>query len=149
MLDKDLALFYKLDTRVLNQAVKRNITRFPKEFMFKLNSKEIDLMVSQNVIPSKMYLGGAIPSVFTEQGVAMLSGILRTKTAVNISIQVINAFVSMRRFISSNKEIFTRLDSVERKQITYQVNTDNNFKKVFDAIESKILIKKQGVFFDG
>jgi len=149
MLDRDLALFYKVDTRVLNQAVKRNIIRFPKEFMFKLNSKEIDLMVSQNVIPSKMYLGGATPSVFTEQGVAMLSGILRTKTAIDISIQIINAFVSMRRFISRNAEIFTRLDSVERKQLEYQIRTDNNFKKVFDAIESKDLIKKQGVFFDG
>ncbi len=78
MLDKDLAVLYKVDTRVLNQAVKRNITRFPKEFMFKLNPIEIDLMVSQNVIPSKKYFGGATPSVFTEQGVAMLSGVLKT-----------------------------------------------------------------------
>ena len=92
ILDKDLALFYKVDTRTLNQAVKRNISRFPKEFMFKLNSREIDLMVSQNVIPSKMYLGGASPSVFTEQGVAMISGVLKTKTAINISVKIINAF---------------------------------------------------------
>jgi len=149
MLDSDLAKLYKIKAIRLREQVKRNITRFPNEFMFQLNFAEIDFMVSQNAIPSKRHLGGTSPYVFTEQGVAMLSGVLKTKTAVNISIQIINAFVSMRRFISKNTEIFIRLDSVERKQLEYQISTDNNFKKVFDAIESKDIIKKQGIFYDG
>jgi len=149
ILDRDLALFYKVDTRTLNQAVKRNIARFPKEFMFKLNSREIDLMVSQNVIPSKMYLGGANPNVFTEQGVAMISGVLKTKTAIDISIKIINAFIFMRRFIASNTLLFQRLDSVERKQIEYKIESDNRFNELFSAIENKDIIKNQGIFFDG
>jgi hypothetical protein len=145
MLDKDLALLYKVDTRTLNQAVKRNIDRFPTEFMFKLNSAEINFMVSQNVIPSKKYFGGAMPSVFTEQGVAMLSGVLKTKTAIAVSIKIITAFVSMRKFISKNAEIFVRLDSVEKKQLEH----DKKFSEIFDAIENKEITPRQGIFYDG
>lgn len=89
------------------------------------------------------------PYAFTEQGVAMLSGVLRSETAVKVSIQIVNAFVNMRRFISSNALIFQRLDNVEIKQLEYQTKTDKNFEKVFDAIEDKSFQKKQGIFFEG
>jgi len=90
-----------------------------------------------------------LPFAFTEQGVAMLSGVLRTETAVKVSLQIIEAFVSMRKFILKNGEIFGRLDYVERKQIEYQISTDNKFDKVFNAIESKQITPKQGIFFEG
>ena len=149
MLDRDLAKLYEIDAIRLREQVKRNITRFPNKFMFQLNLAEIDFMVSQNAIPSKKHLGGTLPYVFTEQGVAMLSGVLKTKTAINISIQIIDAFVSMRRFISRNIELFEKINFVERKQLEYQLKTDNKLEIIFDAIESKDFIKKQGIFFDG
>jgi len=100
MLDRDLAELYQVETRTLKQAVKRNIDNFPDDFMFILSDKEIDFMVSQNVIPSKQYLGGSKPYAFTERGVSMLSSILKSKTATEISINIFRAFVNMRKFIS-------------------------------------------------
>lgn len=94
MLDRDLAVLYQIETRALKQAVKRNISRFPPEFMFELVENEMNFLVSQSVIPSQKYFGGAKPYAFTEQGVAMLSAVLRSETAVNMSIQIINAFVT-------------------------------------------------------
>ena len=99
-------------------------------------------MVSQNVIPSRRHLGGAIPYAFTEQGIANLSSILNSDKAIEVNIQIMGAFVSMRKFISKNAEIFRRLDTVERKQLEY----DNNFERVFEAIEDKEFVKKQGIF---
>jgi len=145
MLDRDLANLYSIETRVLNQAVKRNIERFPDNFMFSLSLDEINILVSQNVIPSKKHLGGYKPYAFTEQGVAMLSGVLNTKIAINISIRIINAFVSMRHFISRNVDIFTRLDKVERKQL----DQDKKISKIFTAIEQKEIKPRQGIFYDG
>ena len=145
MLDRDLAILYNTSTMRLNQAVKRNIERFPKSFMFQLNHHEVNFMVSQNVIPSKMYLGGHLPYAFTEQGVAMLSGVLKTKIAVKISIQIIEAFVSMRKFIISNAQIFHRLDNVDVKLLEH----DNKFKQVFDAIQSKEITPNKSIFYDG
>jgi hypothetical protein len=114
MLDRDLTGLYDIETRALKQAVKRNPARFPADFMFQLTDEEIDLMVSQNVIPSKMHLGGARPLAFTEQGVASLSSVLQSEAAVVINIQIMRAFVAMRRFISVNAQVFQRLDKVER-----------------------------------
>lgn len=104
-------------------------------------------MVSQHVIPSKKHLGGARPYVFTEQGVANLSGILTSKKAIEINIQIIRAFVAMRKFISQNVEIFSRLDSVERKQLAFQIKTNEDFEKVFNALQAHK--PKQGIFYDG
>jgi hypothetical protein len=107
MLDKDLAIFYGVETRVLNQAVKRNIERFPERFMFQLAEDETDDLISQSVMSSSGHGGRRkLPYVFTEQGVAMLAGVLRSDTAVKMSIQIINAFVAMRRFIAANAQIF-------------------------------------------
>ena len=144
MLDEDLALLYGVETRVLNQAVKRNKERFLEEFMFQLTENELNILKSQIVIPS---WGGrrTIPYAFTEQGVAMLSAVLKSETAIKISVQIINAFVAMRRFIASNAQIFQRLDTLEIKQL----KTDKKIDYVLNAIESKEIQLKQGIFFDG
>ena len=149
MLDKDLAKLYQIETRVLKQAVKRNIERFPEEFMFELMENEMKILVSQSVIPSLKYFGGANPYAFTEQGVAMLSAVLKSQTAVRISIQIMNAFVSMRRFIATNAGIFQRLDSVENKQLEYKTEADKKFDQIFNAIEEYQITPAQGIFFDG
>ena len=106
-------------------------------------------MVSQNAIPSKQYLCGYLPYVFTEQGVATISAVLTSERAIEVNIQIMRAFVAMRRFIATNAQVFQRLDAVERKQIEYQVETDEKFKRVFDAIEEKDIKPRQGIFFDG
>lgn len=161
MLDSDLAEFYNVETRILNQAVKRNILRFPIEFMFRLNKKEYEVLISQIVISKpikpdnlKEQRGGRrkLPYVFTEQGVAMLSAILKSNIAVKVSIQIINAFIAMRKFLTANAQIFKRLDNIELKQIQYDRQQNETTKKldtVLNAIESKEVQVKQGIFFDG
>jgi len=144
MLDRDLAKLYDVETRVLKQAVKRNIERFPVDFMFKLNENEINYMVSQSVIPSKQLLGGAIPYVFTEQGVSMLSAVLKSDKAINVSIKVIRAFVEMKKFIVNNAALFQRLDKIELKQ----TETDQKFEQIFKALEDKSVKPKQKIFYD-
>ena len=145
MLDRDLAKLYGVETRALKQAVKRNVEKFPSDFMFSLNEKEISYMVSQDVIPSKQSLGGAIPFAFTEHGVAMLSTVLKSPKASKISIMIIRAFVEMRKFIQSNAQVFQRLDTVEHRQI----ETEKKVDKILDAMGNSDLKPKQGVFFDG
>lgn len=141
MLDRDLAELYEVRTKVLNQAVKRNIGRFPEDFMFQLSEIEKKELVTKcDHLDLLKYTPGN-PYVFTEHGVTALSGVLRSKKANQVNIQVIRAFVSMRRFISKNGEIFRRLDTVERKHIEY----DEKFEKVFDTIENKNIVKKQGI----
>jgi hypothetical protein len=105
MLDFHLAELYGLETRALKQAVKRNIQRFPSDFMFELSEDEINSLVSQNVIPSRGQLGGAIPFAFTEPGVAMLSSILKTHTAVNVNIAIMRTFVKLRKVMFNFEEI--------------------------------------------
>jgi hypothetical protein len=145
MLDRDLAELYRVETRVLKQAVNRNIIRFPAHFMFELSENEINHMVSQFVIPSKSYFGGSKPYAFTEQGVAMLSAVLKSDIAIRISIQIMDAFVKMRKIISSNMGLVQRIEGLEQKQIT----TDKKIDKIFNALENKEAIPKCGVFFDG
>ena len=144
MLDRDLAELYEVETRRLNEQVKRNRERFPDDFMFRLTKKETDNLMSQNAISNSEHGGRRkLPYVFTEQGVSMLSGVLRSKVAVEVNIKIMRAFISMRRFLSRNAGIFQRLNNVERKQLVY----DKNFEKVFDALETKE--PKQGIFYDG
>jgi hypothetical protein len=90
-----------------------------------------------------------LPYVFTEQGVAMLSGVLRSETAVNMSIQIMNAFVAMRKFLINNASLFHRIDTVERRQLKHEMETDERFEKVFDALQKDKLDPKQGIFFNG
>ena len=149
MLDKDLAIFYGVKPIRLREQVKRNIKRFPSDFMFQLTEEEVDLMVSQNAIPSKQHLGGSLPLVFTEQGVATVSAVLTSERAIEINIQIMRAFVAMRRFIASNAEVFQRLDAVEKQQIWHEAETDQKFEQIFNAIEKRSIKPKQGIFFDG
>ncbi|HQI39944.1 MAG: hypothetical protein B6D44_01575 [Ignavibacteriales bacterium UTCHB2] len=115
MLDRDLAVLYGVETRVLKQSVKRNIKRFPKDFMFTLSKKEIEKMVSQNVIPSKSYLGGANPMAFTEQGVAMLSSVINSERAIEVNILIMRAFVKLREILSTHKKVEEKLKELENK----------------------------------
>ncbi|MBS4067627.1 MAG: ORF6N domain-containing protein [Sulfurimonas sp.] len=145
MLDRDLAELYGVKPIRLREQVKRNIERFPNDFMFQLSENEVDFMVSQNAIPSKQHLGGSLPLVFTEQGVATLSSVLTSKMAVEIHIQIMRAFVNMRKFISNNALIFQRLDSLEQKQF----RTEEKIDVVLSALENKTKKPDEGIFFDG
>jgi len=163
MLDSDLAELYGVYIKRLNEQVNRNIDRFPEDFMFQLTKVELESLRSHfatskgdkilvlQIGTSKKSRGGRryLPYAFTEQGVATLSGVLRSKKAIEVNIQIMRAFVSMRKFILQNGEIFNRLDTVERKQVEYQISTDNKFDKIFNAIESKQITPKQGIFFEG
>ncbi len=155
MIDSDLAEIYEVETKVFNQAVKRNIDRFPKKFRFQLSDEEYKILRSQIVtlrLDSDTRWGTHrkyLPYVFTEQGVSMLSAVLKSKTAIETSIKIIDSFVNMRKFISNNANIFQRLEDIETKQFLYQQQTDDKFDKVFNAIESKQLKPTQGIFYNG
>lgn len=149
MLDTDLADFYGLETKVLNQAVKRNKERFPEDFMFQLTKDEKDELVTNCDHLKHLKFSSALPKVFTEQGVAMLSGVLKSETAVKMSIQIISAFVTMRKFIINNAQLFQKIDSVERRQLKHEMETDEKFEIVFDALQKDKIDPKQGIFFDG
>jgi hypothetical protein len=127
ILSTHLAELYDVETRALNQAVKRNIIRFPGDFMFQLSEAEAQQLVSQNVIPHKKYFGGSLPYAFTEQGVAMLSSVLNSERAIKVNIEIIRAFVRLRRMLASNASLARKLDELEKKY-------DAQFKIVFDAI---------------
>ena len=147
MLDQDLAVLYGVELKRLNEQVKRNIERFPEPFCFQLTAEEAEALRSQNATlengrgKHRKYL----PFVFSEQGVAMLSAVLRSETAVAVSIQIMNAFIVMRRFLRDNAQVFQRLETLELRQI----ETDKTIEKVLTAIEDKTLKPKQGIFYDG
>jgi len=149
MLDRVLADLYQVETRALKQAVKRNIKRFPDDFMFALDESEVEMLVSQSVIPSKRVLGGAMPFAFSEHGIAALSSVLTSDRAIEINIAIMRAFVAMRRLLAASGGLLQRMDTLEKRQITHEIKTDDRFDKVFDALESKDLNPTQGIFFDG
>ena len=115
MLDKDLAELYQVGTKVLNQAVKRNIERFPKDFMFQLEGKELNAVVSQFVTPSKQSFGGHLPYAFTELGVAMLSSVLKSKKAIEINILIMRVFNRIRNLLASNEELRQKVAQLDYK----------------------------------
>ncbi|MCE2997251.1 MAG: ORF6N domain-containing protein [Cyclobacteriaceae bacterium] len=127
ILDVHLAELYHVETRALKQAVKRNIERFPKDFMFEVNDMEIDQMVSQFVIPSKQHLGGAKPFAFTEAGVAMLSSVLKSKRAVEVNIGIVRTFIALRKMALNYKEVIQRLEEMESKY-------EGKFKEIFKLL---------------
>jgi hypothetical protein len=149
MVDADLAALYGVETKVFNQAVKRNIARFPDTFRFQLSEAEKEELVTNCDRFKNLKHSSTCPYAFTEQGVAMLSAVLRSKTAIQISIHIINAFVAMRRYLSGSGGLLQRMDSLEKRQIGYEIKTDARFDKVFDALESKSSTPAQGIFFDG
>jgi hypothetical protein len=159
MLDEELAELYGVETKRLNEQVKRNSERFPAAFMFQISENEIEILRTQFVISSDEALRSQfatlkngrgqhrkfLPYVFTEQGVAMLSAVLHSETAIKVSIQIMNAFVVMRRFLRDNAQVFQRLDTLELKQI----ETDKKVDRVLTAIEDRSVKPKQGIFFNG
>jgi hypothetical protein len=133
MIDRDLAELYGVETRILNRAVRRNIDRFPEDFMFKLNKKEVEIWQSQFLI-SQIGIsswGGRrkAPLVFTESGVAMLSGVLNSKKAIQVNIQIIRTFIKLREMIAGNKELRIKIEELEKKYNKY-------FKVIFETIRS-------------
>ncbi len=147
MLDSDVAMLYESETRIINQAVKRNIKRFPERYCFKLTQIELENLKSQIVISSfekENTYGGRrkLPLVFTEQGIAMLAGLLKTEIAIQVSIKIMDAFIEMRKFLNSNGQMFERLTNVEYKLLEH----DKKFDKVFDTLQVKEQIT-QKIFF--
>ena len=148
MLDHDLAELYKVETRTLNQAVKRNEERFPETFRFQLTINEYKSLRSQFVIlesTSKGQHTKYMPYVFTEQGVAMLSAVLKSKTAIEVSINIMQAFVNMRKLIVDSALMLQRIDTLEKQQCI----TVNKLEQIFEAIENKNIKPQSGIFFDG
>ena len=140
MLDYHLAELYQVETRALKQAVKRNIERFPSDFMFVLTKEEANLLlsigVSQNVIPPDYNFGAALPMAFTEQGVAMLSSVLRSKVAIEINISIMRAFVLMRQMVIGYEELLRRIEELE-------VSTDAQFNELYQALTQLLSQSKQ------
>lgn len=149
MLDRDLAELYGVETKVLNQAVKRNIARFPEQFRFQLTRPEADQLVTNCDRFSNLKHSSVFPYAFNEQGVAMLSAVLRSETAVQTSIQIIDAFVKMRKVLANNADLFMRMEGVEKRQLMHEIKVDEKFELLFNALEDKSIKPKQGIFFDG
>ena len=146
MLDSDLAKIYQVETKAFNQAVKRNKDRFPEPFCFELTAQEWEFLRSQIVTSSSNHGGRRyLPLVFTEQGIAMLSTVLRSDIAVKVSIEIINAFVKMRQILITNASLFQRMDQIELKQL----QADQKFEELFKALESGKLHSDKGIFYDG
>ncbi len=150
MLDSDLAVLYQVETGNLNKAAGRNAERFPNEFRFKLTSNEWASLLFQIGRAKTGGRGGrrTPPYVYSEQGVAMLSAILKSETAVRVSVQIMKSFVEMRHFIASNAALFEQVRGVELRQLEYQKTTDERFERVFDYMNTHEA-PKQKVFFDG
>ena len=146
MLDSDLARIYQVETKNLNKAVKRNTERFPASFCFQLTEEEVENLRFQ-IGTSSLNYGGRryLPYVFNEQGIAMLSAILRSEIAIKVSIEIMNAFVEMRRMLISNASLFHRLDKIELKQL----QSDQKFEEIFKALESHKLHSEKGIFYNG
>ncbi len=154
MLDSDLAKLYQVETKALNRAAKRNAPRFPEDFRFQLTDEELEVLRCQigtsSVDLHEFAQGGrrTLPYVYTEQGVAMLAGVLRSDVAVQASVQIMRAFVEMRRFIANNAVLFEQIRAVELRQLEYQQVTDRRFEQVFDYMGAQEP-PRQKVFFEG
>ena len=167
MLDRDLAALYGVETKRLNEQVKRNIERFPKQFCFQLTRDELENLKIQNSVKSQFATspdiannmfsgqeGGTrkLPFVFTEQGIAMLSAVLKSETAIKASIQIISVFVKMRHFLTANAQLFQRLDFIEKHQIesdVHQKETDKKVDELFSLMDKYNIKETQGIFFQG
>ena len=135
MLDVHLAELYGVETRALKQAVRRNMDLFPKDFMFVLTEKEVEIVVSQNVIPSKQHLGGSNPFAFTETGVAMLSSVLKSKRAKEMNIAIMRAFVALRKMLLSNTELRLEIEYIKKKVDNHGKNIELVFQYLDELLE--------------
>lgn len=148
MLDSDLARIFQVETKVFNQAVKRNTDRFPENFCFQLTQDEFHTInLRSQFVTSSLNYGGRryLPYAFTEQGIAMLSAVLRSDVAVKVSIAIMNAFVEMRKMLVDNAALFHRLDKMELKH----AEADQKFEEIFKALESGKLHSDKGIFYNG
>lgn len=152
MLDRDLSAIYGVETKRLNEQVKRNIERFPDDFMFQLTKEEFEEWKSQFATSKSIIMGARkLPYAFTENGVAMLSSVLRSQTAIEANIRIMRAFVSMRRFLAGNSQLFQRLETIEYHQLEmkqHQEMTDKRIDEVFKRLDADIP-PTQGIFYDG
>lgn len=158
MIDRDIAELYGVEIKVLNQAVKRNAERFPKQFMFQLSLDEYrsvkeslwsQFVTIENIGDLRGRHTKYLPYAFTEQGVAMLSAVLRSEKAIKVSIEIMNAFVQMRHYLRNNLALANRLTAVENKVESKFKTIDENFSKIFTALDSSPKKAKEGVFFKG
>ncbi|MBP3405630.1 MAG: ORF6N domain-containing protein [Kiritimatiellae bacterium] len=151
MLAPDLADLYQVETRIFNQSVKRNIKRFPENFRFQLTKDELDEVITNCDNPDRLRFSPQTPYAFTEQGIAMLSGVLNSDVAVQVSIRIMNTFVAMRRALASIAPLLSRIEATERRQLKLeasQVKNEERFKLILDAMQDK-KFPPQKVFFDG
>ena len=152
MLDRDLARLYGVETKVLNQAVKRNIERFPEDFMFQLTNEEFENWKSQIVTSNSIIMGARkLPNAFTENGIAMLSGVLNSQTAIRVNIEIMRAFVAMRHSILANNQLFNRIENIEHNQllmIQWKEKTDSQINTIFQTL-AKHELPVEGVFHNG
>ena len=150
MPDSDLAQLYQVETRILNRNVARNASRFPDDFRFQLTEDEFEILKSQIGISRDTAHGGRryLPYVYTEQGISMLSGVLRSDVAIAVSIGIMWAFVEMRRFIAGNAQLFECIERMELKQLISQKETDEKIEQVFDFIHAHTE-SSQKIFFNG
>lgn len=147
MLDSDVAFYFQVETRTLNQQMKRNKTRFPPEFCFQLNSKEFKILTSQNVISN---YGGRryLPYVYTEPGIVALAGVLKSRVAAEASVKIVRQFVEMRHFLLSNGHLLESLATIQNRQLKFEDETNKKFDLVFKKIE-QVDIPKENIFFKG
>ena len=152
ILDRDLARLYQVETSQLNRQVKRNIERFPEDFMFQLTKEECSRCQIGILNEGRGSNVKYSPYAFTENGVAMLSGVLRSKTAIEVNIRIVRAFTSMRHFMANNASVFSRLETIEYHQLEilqHQQVTDKRIDEVFRRLEEGSAKPKQGVFYNG
>lgn len=145
MIDRDIAQIYQVETKVLNQAVKRNQERFPEAFRFQLNNEEKNELVTNCDRFERLKHSSSNPYAFTEQGIAMLSAVLKSDIAVQVSIQIMQAFVYMRKSLKSNVALLQLSHDFRQ----HKIDTDSKFEKIFKALEAPHVQQKQGIFFNG
>jgi hypothetical protein len=149
MIDRDLAELYNIETKALNQAVKRNVERFPKQFCFQLSDSETKELVANCDRFKALKHSASNPYAFTEQGVAMLSAVLRSETAVKVSIEIMNAFVQMRHYLQENANIIGQISVLKNEVHSKFEKYDENFNKIFHSLEQHPKTQTQGIFFQG
>lgn len=137
LLDVHLAEIYGVETRALKQAVRRNTDLFPEDFMFVLSEREIEAVVSQNVIPSKQHMRGSVPFAFTETGVAMLSSVLKSKRAKEMNIAIMRAFVALRKMLLNNTELRLEIEYIKKKVDNHDKNIELVFQYLDELLEKK------------
>ncbi|HRB40217.1 MAG TPA: ORF6N domain-containing protein [Bacteroidia bacterium] len=142
MLDRDLAELYGVKAIRLREQVKRNLTKFPSHFMFQLTEQEVEIMVSQNAIPSKQHLGGTFPYAFTEHGVLMLANVLKSERAIQVSIKIIELFVKLREMLVTHTELKLEIERIKKKMDNHDKNIEIVFRYFDELMEQKIPERK-------